>query len=710
MGTCRISGALGCLLILATCCTVTQAAHSTGHGYETKSFAQAYLECLKYLNISRQPMLAYDTTSVPSNSGGNCLLRCIGLNTRWWNDETGLNEKALVRFFRQTDPSSLDQARTCVAKDSDTSDTCAAAYRSFRCYSDALGEVIAHPEYVAPCREEIHRAVSDCAAMLQVSDEQLTSCVGAESFQHSGNTTTLLRCVVLRLGLYADSTGVMCDRLQLLMDSDTAQSWTESRAEEAKRCENDLRVLGADVCLVAAHSVEICYGWMAFGELWKVMKEEYGNSDNAVLYDDAGETLVEVNDATEEAQEQQNNDVYPFPKDVEVFSYPSSSRYRSLLIVAPKWIASDSKSDEDRSDSSQEEKTASEDKLETHNLLESDAEKPTNPDNAVQQQTVPEPEEMKQPATEHIVHTRSVMYPMAPELFPYCRQVMPPYALRMRRSMPLPHYYPHSMPAMDTHYYHPIMKRSIATYPMYAPAYRPFVPARFVRDVDSTVSQEALGDAPAAELSEPTVSQGLNEFVSELADDDSTVTRHEERSVEASSDREDSPTVDEGPVNEELVVPALNEESSPTVNEGPVYEELVVPALNEESSEAATEEALNVGGEAYEETEPVSLSNVVVDASNGETVVDDDSDKTGNSEDTSDDSEMPLAEVGCPAETDAAAENPESSSTTTDNSVPIPTTTDQPKQPIHPQNVHRLIRAVHASNLIKNILSTIKTH
>ncbi|XP_053667979.1 uncharacterized protein LOC128718373 [Anopheles marshallii] len=657
MGTYRTSGALGWLLLFATYCTATLAAPSTGHGYETKSFAQAYLECLKYLNISGQSMLAYNASAEPSNTGGNCLLRCIGLNTRWWNDETGLHETALVRFFRQPDRTSLDRARTCMAQDSTTSDTCAAAYRSFRCYSDALGEVIAHPEYVAPCREEIHRAVSDCAAMLQVPNQQLAACVGAETFQHSANTTTLLRCVVLRLGLYADSTGVMCDRVQLLMDRDTAQSWTESRTAEAKRCENDLRELGADVCLVAAHSVEICYGWMAFGELWKVMKEEYGNSDDVLRYDDAEESLVESNDAAEEVAE--NNDVSPFPGDVEIFSYPSSSRYRSLLIVAPKWIASESKSEDDRSDdsSSQEEKTPSDEKLETHDLSGIYAEKPTNPDNAVKQQTVPEPDEGKQLETEHIVHARSVVYPMAPELFPYCRQVLPPYALRMRRSIPLSHYSPHSMPLMDTHYYHPmshpIVKRSILMDPMYAPAYRPFVPARFVRDVDSTASQVALGDAPVVGLSEPTSSQGQNEFVSALVDDDSTVTRHEEVDVEASNDGEVSPTVDEG-----------------------VYEELVVPALNEESTGAVTDEALNVGGDALEETEPN-----VADANNGETAVDDDSYKSENSDDTSGNSETPLAEVDA----------------------------DQPKQPIHPQTVHRLIRAVHASNLIKNLLSTIKT-
>uniref|UniRef100_A0A182Y7G9 Odorant-binding protein n=1 Tax=Anopheles stephensi TaxID=30069 RepID=A0A182Y7G9_ANOST len=487
MGTNRISGGLVWLLILGVHLTVILAAPSTGHGYETKSFAQAYLECLQYLNITRQPMTAYDATAVPSNTGGNCLMRCIGLNTRWWNDETGLNEKGLVRFFRQPEPNALEQARTCLATVATTSGSCDAAYRTFRCYSDALGEVIAHPEYVAPGRAEIHRAVSDCATILQVSDGQLGACVGAETFLHDGNSTALLRCVVLRLGLYADSTGVLSDRLELLMDSDTALSWTEANAAEAKRCESDLRVLGADVCVVAAHSVEICYGWRAFGALWKVLSAEYGESRGVSVSECVAEPLEESNDAAEEGEqekkeqeekeqdekdqeekeeqeekeqeeneqeekeqeekekeeiEQPNNAISPDTEEVEVFYYPSSPRYRSLLLIAPKLIAS-------QSSPTQEDSSSADDKVEAVEETAVQGEDPVNPDNVLKKETTPEPEEavQKDPETYHVVHTRSVMYPMASEVCPHYSPVLHPYLSRMRRSNPLPHYYPHNMPS-----------------------------------------------------------------------------------------------------------------------------------------------------------------------------------------------------------------------------------------------------------------------
>uniref|UniRef100_A0A182N1H1 Uncharacterized protein n=1 Tax=Anopheles dirus TaxID=7168 RepID=A0A182N1H1_9DIPT len=294
---------------------------STGHGYDTKSIAQAYLECLQYLNISRQSMYAYDTDAAASpNTGANCLMRCIGLNTRWWDDGTGLNEPALVRFFRHVDVGALEQARTCLADLSalEQPDSCAAAYNAFRCYGDALGEVVAHAEYLVPRRDTIRQAVQDCAGMLQVSDEQLATCVASESFLRVPGGTRLLRCIVTRLGWYADATGVSADTVRLLMDDGTAGLWTEERGNDARRCEEDLRELGADVCQVAAQSVEICYGRQAFEALWQVLQEQYG-------------ARVEMFDAERVEQVQAANavddraDGYPVPK----------TRYRSLLIIAP---------------------------------------------------------------------------------------------------------------------------------------------------------------------------------------------------------------------------------------------------------------------------------------------------------------------------------------------------------------------------------------
>ncbi|XP_053678095.1 general odorant-binding protein 45-like [Anopheles nili] len=266
--------AVGWLVLLLGHAPTTQGVPGTSHGYEMKSFAQAYLECLQYLNVSRQSMYSYDEAT----PAGKCLMRCIGLNMRWWNDLEGLDDPALVRFFRRTDEKALQRARSCLEEIPESSDVCAAAYTSFRCYSIELGELIAHPRYVTPQKTEIRQAVIDCAQMVQVSEDQLSTYVAAESLQDDSGASSLLRCIIIRLGLYTDYKGIMADRLQALFGENASRLLTVEQVALAKQCEVDLRESGLDVFAQAAQSVEICYGREVLIELWKALTESYDNT------------------------------------------------------------------------------------------------------------------------------------------------------------------------------------------------------------------------------------------------------------------------------------------------------------------------------------------------------------------------------------------------------------------------------------------------
>ncbi|KFB40107.1 AGAP000580-PA-like protein [Anopheles sinensis] len=279
---------------------------STGHGYDTKSFTQAYLECLQYLNISSQPMLEYDASAL-SNASGNCLLRCIGLNLRWWDDQTGLLERPLLQFFRQLpDTETLSQARACVAKlDNPTVEPCAGAYSSFRCYSDVLGEVVAYPEYVVPSREEAGQIIRHCVLVLQVPPEQIANYMAAGSFLHDDKGTSVLRCVVTRLGLYSDAAGVLVDRLRLLLSP--ASSMSDAEVRLAKQCEANVRHSHADACYIAAYSVETCYGRQAFAELWAAMADEYGPAGMHLALEESAQS---TNNSNDQVFVQDNEDEY----------------------------------------------------------------------------------------------------------------------------------------------------------------------------------------------------------------------------------------------------------------------------------------------------------------------------------------------------------------------------------------------------------------
>uniref|UniRef100_A0A182QT99 Uncharacterized protein n=1 Tax=Anopheles farauti TaxID=69004 RepID=A0A182QT99_9DIPT len=426
---------------------------STGHGCDTKSIAQAYLECLQYLNIGRQSMYAYDT------AGANCLMRCIGLNTRWWDNNTGLNEPALLRFFRQVDASGVEKARACLVDQAvQQMDSCAAAYHTFRCYGDALGEVVAHAEYLVPRRDTIRQAVDDCAQMLSVSDDRLATCATTGSFLRVEDGTRLLRCIITRLGLYADTTGVSVDRLKLLMEDETSGLWTEQRAHDAKQCEQDLRELGADVCQVAAQSVEICYGRQAFEALWQVLNERYG----------AGVESFET-DGLEQVDEGEN--------DVEPNTTPKP-RYRSLLIIAPEVYHFKVNSEQDADSTSEE--TA-------QNEVKSAEQEPAGQPQATSTTEAPVEDEKQ-----HVVHKRSVMYPMLSEQLPLYTPYRP-HPARFRRAVPLPPYHAAMVPMMNPHYCHPVVRRSIAMDPMYVASYQSFVPQRYVREVIPVVALDTPG-------------------------------------------------------------------------------------------------------------------------------------------------------------------------------------------------------------------------
>ncbi|XP_035795334.1 general odorant-binding protein 45-like [Anopheles albimanus] len=274
----RLSSALRYLLVgllVASWWTIQPTAGALGgcgYGYTSKSIAQAYLECLQYLNISRQPLDRFDE-SPDASTDGNCLVRCIGLTTRWWDDERGLREPALLRHFRNTAPTAgqLEQARRCVASQEQhaTGDRCRAAYQSFRCYSDQLGELVAHPRFLPPRPDELLRAVAECAALLQLPDQRVARYVD-RSFLADAPGTRLLRCIALQLGLYSDDKGVLSERLVLLPGAPDSSS-----PLKAKQCEASIRDLVTDVCHRAAHSIEHCYGREAFGELWPLMVQRY---------------------------------------------------------------------------------------------------------------------------------------------------------------------------------------------------------------------------------------------------------------------------------------------------------------------------------------------------------------------------------------------------------------------------------------------------
>uniref|UniRef100_A0A2M4BMU8 Putative odorant binding protein n=1 Tax=Anopheles marajoara TaxID=58244 RepID=A0A2M4BMU8_9DIPT len=182
------------------------------HLYVAKSFNRALLDCLEYLQLPGERFEQYSALHFPDDADTKCLVRCIGLNMRWWNDTTGVQKAVMGNFF-QPDPSDTEyEYRTakCIEKrlgslsgsrGSAPDDCCCRAYETFQCYLQYYGNLVQCPKALPQTRDMLVRSAHDCINILRVPDE-LLRCYSAGELRDAPETRCFLRCFFLRSGGY----------------------------------------------------------------------------------------------------------------------------------------------------------------------------------------------------------------------------------------------------------------------------------------------------------------------------------------------------------------------------------------------------------------------------------------------------------------------------------------------------------------------------
>ncbi|EDS42849.1 odorant-binding protein [Culex quinquefasciatus] len=171
------------------------------HSAVFKSIHQANLECQRYLG----------------GGGANnetCGSRCEQLVLRGWSDETGLVCDSYQRYFRPTcdDTDYKNRTRSCIASGWSTAgDVCDRADVSARCCREQYGflerrspKILRMPEVL------VTSSLRQCARILGVAEGELTLYWGVW-FQFPEKARRLLRCLVLRQGIFADDHGLDVD-------------------------------------------------------------------------------------------------------------------------------------------------------------------------------------------------------------------------------------------------------------------------------------------------------------------------------------------------------------------------------------------------------------------------------------------------------------------------------------------------------------------
>ncbi|XP_065084338.1 general odorant-binding protein 45-like [Ochlerotatus camptorhynchus] len=213
-----------------------------------KSFQRAKLECKQYL-----PPL--------DDSDGLCQSRCEAIALHSWDDCSGLLYVPYSRHFQpdRNDKNYLNRTLRCLdagLENVSSEAVCCKASVYWRCYRDQWGNLIGTPQLVPLSKLQISSTIEQCAQMLQVNHTELQY-FARNHFDVSDRSRCLMRCMLIRKGLYSDASGPDLDRMYVQCGGYSIDEETFKR--NASECIDRLRGKCYDKCTLATRIVVDCF-------------------------------------------------------------------------------------------------------------------------------------------------------------------------------------------------------------------------------------------------------------------------------------------------------------------------------------------------------------------------------------------------------------------------------------------------------------------
>uniref|UniRef100_A0A9I3EGY2 Odorant binding protein n=1 Tax=Anopheles dirus TaxID=7168 RepID=A0A9I3EGY2_9DIPT len=214
-----------------------------------KSFLQSVHDCAEYLRVPKQRLVQYLAYEFPPDEETKCLIYCVGMDLRWWNNTCGLQVPAIVNFFQPVlgDRQYEKRTRECLERNVHTGKTlnnCCKAYETFQCYFQEFGNLVTCPQYVPATKLQATQAALDCLNMLRVPVE-LLKCYGRGDLPDVPETRCLYHCIDHRTGLYTSESGVHLSRFYV---RDMSVNDLCYLSKETKACRDRIRQSGCDPC------------------------------------------------------------------------------------------------------------------------------------------------------------------------------------------------------------------------------------------------------------------------------------------------------------------------------------------------------------------------------------------------------------------------------------------------------------------------------
>ncbi|EDS44748.1 conserved hypothetical protein [Culex quinquefasciatus] len=192
----------------------------------------------------------------------SCVDRCELLVQRSWNDSSGVIWVPYGRHFAPSCDDHENDARTwaCIqngSRDIAEDDVCRRAAVLRRCFCQNYGEIVQAAQLVPRTELEVASILQECIEFLQVSPDELDDYV-RYNFQLNEQSRCLMRCVIIRQGLYDDERGPDLDRMYVQCGGYDVPE--EEFKASARKCINRLtEEFRCDKCALAARIVAECF-------------------------------------------------------------------------------------------------------------------------------------------------------------------------------------------------------------------------------------------------------------------------------------------------------------------------------------------------------------------------------------------------------------------------------------------------------------------
>ncbi|XP_055628572.1 mucin-2-like [Toxorhynchites rutilus septentrionalis] len=216
------------------------------HRATFKSLRQLDRECHRYLS---------------RDACGDCATRCRGVIARYWKDGVGLPAVTVNRFYCPDagDVDHYDRTRACleeIASKVPLRKSCLRATCTMKCYDNQYGQLKPKVPAFVPFTDLHHQQnLRKCISMLSISRSRIAK-IAKHGILNVPEGRCLLRCFMVREGLYRDDVGPDFDRIYVQF---AIREVDDEMRRETAQCVDRVLSEPLDSCTRASHVANECF-------------------------------------------------------------------------------------------------------------------------------------------------------------------------------------------------------------------------------------------------------------------------------------------------------------------------------------------------------------------------------------------------------------------------------------------------------------------